>query len=315
MMRPAGVEAAIEQAKGTTRAVRSPTGAVLHVEEFGSPTAPTLVFTHGWGADSREWRYASALADRFHVVAWDLAGLGASTGYPDRQWSLERMADDLHAVVTATAPDRVILIGHSVGGMINLEYTRRHRDMLGDRVAGVVQLNTTYTNPVRTTRNSERATRLQKPVLEPALAAAIALSPAVRAVGWLNYMNGLTHLHLHRSSFAGTETRGELDFVARYGYRSSPDVIGRGALAMLHWDASTALASISVPVLIVTAAQDRTTVPEASLVMNREIPGSRLVQVQPAAHMGPIERHEAYNASIADFANSVLSSARVAKNR
>src|SRR4051812_42771123 len=44
----------------------------------------------------------------------------------------------------------VILVGHSIGGMINLTFSRRHPELLGSKVRGIVEMNSTYTNPTST---------------------------------------------------------------------------------------------------------------------------------------------------------------------
>ena len=42
-------------------------------------------------------------------------------------------------------------MGHRIGGMINLTFCRRFPDRLGPQVAGRIELNTTDTDPVKTT--------------------------------------------------------------------------------------------------------------------------------------------------------------------
>jgi pimeloyl-ACP methyl ester carboxylesterase len=275
------------------------------VESYGPADGPPLVFTHGWGADSTEWYYArKQLADTFHVIVWDLPGLGRSLQPSDQDYSLDRMADDLAAVIAGTAGGRpAVLVGHSIGGMINLTFCRRHPEALGRQVAGIVLLDTTYTNPVRTSKAAGRNTMLQKPVYEPILHATVALSPLVHRLNWLAYQSGLLHLQTHRSSFAGTETRGQLDFVTRYYKYDSPAVLARGTLGMLHWDATDVLPRVGVPVLILVGLQDRTTVPAASEQMRASMPAASLQVIDPAAHMGPIERNLTYNSAIRAFAD------------
>src|SRR4051812_36552598 len=110
--------------------ITAPDGTRLYVETVGRGDTPTLVLTHGWGADADLWQFAKRdLANDYRLVAWDLPGLGNSEQPPDRNYSLERMADDLRAVVSAT-PGPVILVGHSIGGMINLTFGRKHPDLL-----------------------------------------------------------------------------------------------------------------------------------------------------------------------------------------
>jgi pimeloyl-ACP methyl ester carboxylesterase len=295
---------------GSHQQIQGASGAQLAIEASGPVDAPRLVFTHGWGADRREWQWArEALSSEYRVIAWDLPGLGQSTAIPDGAYSLEKLARDLQSVLAATGTEPAVLVGHSIGGMINLTASELGGGRPGPAVAGIIQLNTTYTNPVHTMKNASLNEKLQKPLYEPLLHAMTVLSPVVRAMNGLTYASGLAHLQLAFSSFADEETREQLDFMARYAYRSSPSVVARGTLAMLHWDASSALPKVDVPVLIISGEQDTTTLPEASTYMQNRIPEAHRLNVNPAAHLGPIEQHERYNEAIRSFAREVVGTA------
>lgn len=303
--RPAGSDEPHASHSQAVQTITRPDGVRLHVESFGPTNAPTLVFTHGWGLDSDEWYYAKRdLSDRYHLVVWDLPGLGQSTRPDNRDYALDTLADDLSAVIDTAGP-RVVLVGHSIGGMINLTFCRRFPNRLGHSVAGIIELNTTYTDPVKTTQNAKTDTALQKPVYEPLLHILIPLSPLLRPLNWLAYQNGLAHLQA-MSSFAGTETRGQLDFAAQYNYKSSPAVIARGLLGMLHWDATDTLPTVAVPVLLIAGDQDTTTLPQASEQMQKAMPLAHLQVMRPAAHLGVLERNQQYNYEIARFAEQCL---------
>lgn len=310
LLRPSG-DPPQDQFGQMTKRITGPSGAELAIEESGPAGAPRLVFTHGWGADRREWTYARRrLSERFRVVTWDLPGLGQSKPIPDGDYALARMASDLRAVVDATGNEPAILVGHSIGGMINLTLCQQNGGSPGPNVSGIVQLNTTYTNPVKTVAGHEVQEKLQKPLYEPMLHVISAASPIARALAWLGYQSGLVQLQTASSSFAGQETREQLDFASRYYYRSSPAVVARGTLGMLHWDASDVLSRITVPVLIVSGDQDTTTLPSASDHMSSTIPVNSRVAVNPAAHLGPIEQHAQYNSAIETFATAHLSGER-----
>ncbi len=169
-----------------TRRVNGPSGAELAVQESGAEGAPRLVFTHGWGADRREWDYARRrLENRYRVVTWDLPGLGQSGPVPNGDYSLPKLAADLSAVVDSTGAQPAVLVGHSIGGMINLTLCQIGGGSPGSNVAGIVQLNTSYTNPVKTVKGHETQEKLQKPVYEPLLHVIAATSPVMRGLGWL----------------------------------------------------------------------------------------------------------------------------------
>ena len=295
-------EAAAQVAAAQTDRVRGASGADLSVTRFGPEQAPTLILTHGWGADSRALHYAAhELARQYRVILWDLPGLGASSPPANGDYSLQLLAADLNSVVESARGTPVVLVGHSIGGMLNIEYARRYSDKLGRDVRGIVQVNTTFTNPVETKKGAERSRKLQEPVFEPLLKLVTWTSPVVRALGWFSYQSGLAHLQLAKQSFAGAQTWAQLDHMARYAYQSSPAVVAHGVLAMLHWDGSDALRSINVPTLVISGDQDITTLPAASDRMAATIANAVRVSVDPAAHLGPIEQHGRYAQAISAF--------------
>jgi pimeloyl-ACP methyl ester carboxylesterase len=134
----------------------------------------------------------------------------------------------------------------------------------------------------------------------------IALWPLVWAMNWLNYLNGSAHRSTGRESFAGTETRGQLDFAARFMPHGRPDVLARGMFGMLHYDATPVLSTIFIPTLVIAGDRDVTTKPEASEVIASRIPNARLAKLSPGRHMGLIERNEEFDRLVGDFAGSIL---------
>lgn len=296
-LRPSGD--ALEPVTGrSANTINGPDGTRLHVESVGPTDGPVLIFTHGWSLDARVWNYAKRdLPARFRVVAWDLPGLSRSTEPETRNYSLDKMAENLDAVIRSVGKPAV-LVGHSIGGMINLTYCRNHSDQLEKNVLGLVQVDTTYTNPVKTTSSSGFDMAMQKPLYEPLLHLTIGLSPLVRAMNWMSYQNGFMYLTTASSSFAGAETREQLDYAARRNYEASPAVLARGMLAMLHWDATPVLAQIRVRTLILEGEQDKTTIPEASRYMRDTIPAADMKTVNKAAHLGLLEQNRAYNEAI-----------------
>ena len=81
---------------------------------------------------------------------------------------------------------------------------------------------------------------------------------------------------------------------------------GAGALAMLRYDATATLPTLPLPVLIVAGQQDRQTVPEASVAMQRAIPDADLLVLAPVGHMGLLEQHAAFAEAVGTFSSRVL---------
>ena len=259
LMRRRGTDEPKSERGGRVERLKRPDGSELHVEMYGPADGPTIVLTHGWGANATEWYYLKKhLGDRFRLIAWDLPGLGLSKRPDNNDYSLDKMARDLDAVVDLAGNTPVVLLGHSIGGMISLTYCRLFPESLGRKVSGLVLVHTTPTNPVRTTKNAGLYTALQKPVIEPLLHLTIWLSPLVWAMNWMSYLNGSAHRSTEKESFAGTETRGQLDFATRFMPHASPAVLARGMFGMLAYDASATLKTIDVPVLVVPGDRDAT---------------------------------------------------------
>ncbi|MET9423166.1 SDR family oxidoreductase [Streptomyces sp. NPDC006540] len=111
----------------TARERRISTGGIeLCVAELGDPTRPTVVLVHGYPDSKEVWsEVATRLAERFHVVLYDVRGHGRSTApVPLRGgFTLEKLTDDFLAVADAVSPDRPVhLVGHDWGSVQAWEF-------------------------------------------------------------------------------------------------------------------------------------------------------------------------------------------------
>ncbi|MEP0895879.1 alpha/beta hydrolase [Leptolyngbya boryana FACHB-1624] len=287
--------------------LQRPDGSEINVEFYGPEHAPPLILTHGWGPDSTVWYYAKKqLAEQFRVIVWDLPGLGKSKKPQNRDYSLEKYARDLEAVLTLVGDQPAILLGHSMGAMILLTFCRLFPEQLEQRVAGLILVDGTYTNPLKTALLNRLLVALQKPLLEPLLYLTIALSPVLWVMSWLSYLNGTTLLTTELSGFTGRETRGQLNFSSLIGIKASPGVLARGVLAMLRFDETNTLSTIVVPTLVIVGKSDIATRPFASERMSTAIPQAQLSVLSPGGHMVLMERNLQFSDLIRAFSASCL---------
>ncbi|WP_158890555.1 alpha/beta fold hydrolase [Amycolatopsis anabasis] len=101
----------------------------LHVVEAGDPDAPALLFLHGWPESAHSWAAVQRLAAaEFRAVAFDLPGIGGSTGAAT-DGSKAALARVVHEVIRALALRDVVLVGQDVGGMIAYSYLREFGDL------------------------------------------------------------------------------------------------------------------------------------------------------------------------------------------
>ncbi|MCT9005383.1 SDR family oxidoreductase [Streptomyces sp. NPDC054766] len=101
-------------------------GIELCVAELGDDRQPTVVLVHGYPDSKEVWsEVAVRLADRFHVVLYDVRGHGRSSApRPLRGgFTLEKLTDDFLAVVDAVSPDEPVhLVGHDWGSVQSWEF-------------------------------------------------------------------------------------------------------------------------------------------------------------------------------------------------
>lgn len=101
-------------------------GVELCVAELGDPQQPTVVLVHGYPDSKEVWsQVATRLAERYHVVLYDVRGHGRSTAPAPLRggFTLEKLTDDFLAVVDAVSPDRPVhLVGHDWGSVQAWEF-------------------------------------------------------------------------------------------------------------------------------------------------------------------------------------------------
>jgi len=102
---------------------------------------PPLVIIAALGTPAIDWLAVQrALAPEMPVVVYDRRGIGWSDPGP-RPRTAGRMADELHALLTtARIESPYVLAGHSLGGLIALIYTARHRE----HVAGLALIDSSH---------------------------------------------------------------------------------------------------------------------------------------------------------------------------
>lgn len=93
----------------------------------------TVVAIHGISASHRAWSAVAEHLDGITLVAPDLRGRGASEGVPG-PFGMAAHARDVVSVIDHIAQERVVVVGHSMGGYVVLELAAK----LPDRVSAVV---------------------------------------------------------------------------------------------------------------------------------------------------------------------------------
>lgn len=91
----------------------------------------TVVFESGFGQGAEAWQDVIAeLGPQCRCIAYARAGVGKS-GTDGKPKTIDAHVQDLAAVIASLAPDtKVVLVGHSYGGLVATTYARKHPDRL-----------------------------------------------------------------------------------------------------------------------------------------------------------------------------------------
>jgi len=116
--------------------VTSADGVSIAYETFGKGST-ALVFVHGWSCDKSYWKgQIEYFSKAYRVVNIDLGGHGES-GLGRKDWTIYSFGIDVAAVIKHLSLERVILIGHSMGGDVSADAAL----LLPGRIAGLIMVD------------------------------------------------------------------------------------------------------------------------------------------------------------------------------
>lgn len=131
----------------TTRVMTTRHGNEIHYEVFsrGDGERPVMVFAAGMVCTSEHFAWITerlAKETEYGVITYARAGYAGSRHKSAARFGLSESADDLVDLVNGAvdAGRKVILVGHSLGG----EIARRAAQRLGDRLHGIVYLDSSH---------------------------------------------------------------------------------------------------------------------------------------------------------------------------
>jgi len=233
-------------------------------------SATPVLLLPGLICDARIWApQAEGLRDRFAVEAVE--------GYGEAD-SIGAMAE----TVLASAPDRFVVVGHSMGGRVALEVIRR----APERVAGLGLISTGVHLPKP--GEAEGGFALLSRGVEQGMDALIDawLPPMVHEPNRLS--PGLMETLWRMCSDAGLDTF----------ERQMRALLARPEVESL-------LPTITCPTLVATGAYDAWAPPAQHEMIAAAIAGSTLTVIPDAGHMVPVEQPEAVNHMLASWLDTV----------
>jgi pimeloyl-ACP methyl ester carboxylesterase len=276
-----------------TMTVTSDDGVELHVEVQEAPGAPlTVVLCHGYLLNATCWDVQrTMLAGRARVVLWDHRGHGRSGWGTPPNATIEQVGRDLYAVIKAAVPrGRMVLVGHSMGGMAILALAQSHPGLFGGRVVGVVLSSTSAGGLSSITAGLPPITarfvhRLVPATLSRLRRHARIVDGARRSAGGATYL--ITWPYLYGSRVPRPVARLTTQLMASVPIQVIAEFYGE----LVKYDLHAVLPALGrVPVLVMVGERDLITPIAHAEALASAMEGAELVVVPDAGHLLVLER-------------------------
>lgn len=268
-------------------------GVELHVEIQDAPGAClTVVFCHGYLLNSTSWDVQrTMLAGKVRVVLWDQRGHGRSGWGTPPNATIDQVGRDLFAVIRATVPrGRMVLVGHSMGGMAILALAKSHPGLFGGRVVGVALSSTSAGGLSTITGGLPPITarfvhRLVPATLTRLRRHARLVDGARRSAGGATYL--ITWPYLYGSRVPRPVARLTTKLMASVPIQ----VIAEFYVELIRYDLHSVLPALGrVPVMVMVGERDIITPIAHAEALVAAITDAELVVVPNAGHLLVLER-------------------------
>ncbi|MFP4446912.1 MAG: alpha/beta fold hydrolase [Desulfosudaceae bacterium] len=259
-----------------------------HYELTGS--GESLVLIHGFSDNLDLWqRQVPVFAEKYRVLTYDVRGHGRTESTDDR-FSMDRLADDLYALVAALDLDRCHLLGFSMGGRIAAGFTLRHPD----RVASLILANSGIPGPGLQLSEEKKAEMAKRRQLMAQLVES-GDNPAIAEI--------MTQL-----SFSPGIKERQPDLFEQYkNLKLQNDPVHYGALVqalMEGMENPPDLTQITCPTLVIAGEQDSFMSREMARSMEQALPRVETV-IFPTGHAAALEMPDRFNRVVLDFLASL----------
>lgn len=234
-----------------------------------------LVLLHGFPLDASIFEgQLSGLSDAARVIVPDLPGFGKSKS--DKSFTMESLADDVHALLESIGAIPCVLAGLSMGGYVALEYVKKYPTDL--RGLGLMDTRAEGDTPQG---KEGRGKMIELAKTSGSRAVAEQMLPKMLA----------------------EETRKNRPQIVQRVTQimeSCPALTIQHALAAMRdrHDHTEDIPSIPVPTSIIVGDQDAITPPAVAEAMHKAIPRSKLYVIKGAGHLSGMEQPEQVNQAL-----------------
>jgi 3-oxoadipate enol-lactonase len=236
----------------------------------------TLVFLHGIGGGHAAWeRQVAYFESHGHrCIAWDAPGYGGTPMV--EPYSFANVA---RALERALPEAPVVLVGHSMGGMIAQEAWAHFPQRIR-------ALALTFTSLAFGGSGSDFARGFIEARIQPLDLGKTMADVAARV---------MPAMHGQRSDPSG------LMLAARVMAGVPPDTYRKAVAMLTTFDRRALLSGITVPTLVLAGSEDFVAPAAVMERIAQKIPGAEYRVLPGCGHLGPMDQPEAFNAVLLEF--------------
>ncbi len=243
-----------------------------------------VVLLHGFGENSNIFKYQiEFLKEDYTVIVPDLPGSGMSA-LPAEEMTMELLADFVHEILLQEKMQKVILLGHSMGGYATLAFAERYRDEL--LAFGLIH-SSAYEDDSTKKENRRKSIKL------------------IRNEGKEVFLKAMVpNLYSERSK---REIPQELDFHLTMALEISSDSLVAYYNAMINRpDRTHILRDNNLPVLFVIGKEDNAIPYRDMLAQSIMTNISSIELFEDTGHTGMLEMPQKVNETLNNFCKYVL---------
>ncbi|WP_157974131.1 alpha/beta fold hydrolase, partial [Desertihabitans aurantiacus] len=252
----------------------------------------TVVMVHGYALSLDCFHFQRKhLRGRARLVLYDQRSHGRSPRAAPETCRIDQLGDDLLAVLQQTGvTGPVVLVGHSMGGMTIMNLARRHPELFGDLVGGVVLISTSPADMAEHSPIRGIPGRTFSRVVEPALALLNRVPDLVtrsRRAG-----SDLGFVATKQLAFGSEVPAQYVEFVSEMLGDIPLEVVGDFYPAFRDLDETGSFPVLAgVETAVVGGEDDAITPIEHTQVIIELLPGADALVLENSGHMALIEHH------------------------
>jgi pimeloyl-ACP methyl ester carboxylesterase len=242
------------------------------------------------------------------LVFYDQRGHGSSGRGPAEHATIEQLARDLGAVISARAPrGPVVVVGHSMGGMTIMGLAALRPDLFGQRIVGAALLSTSSGGLTGLSFGMPELLTRVRTALFPIAAYTMRRRPAL-AERTRRLAADLVSTVTWSLSFSSTDIDPALGGYVDAMIAGTPvEVIAEFYPALAGLDQTGSLEPLRrVPTLVLTGDKDRMIPKEHSDLLVERLPDCDYVIVPDAGHLVPLEKPEQVTAALTRLVRRVV---------